>query len=150
MSVISVRNKLEIRPSLIISIPGCEPTSSLTGSELLSNLDCNASVIPLADALRLIPGSRIVRVQTLAGHLGTGLFFELPSGPPPDGNDCECPRTTVDYYKILKDNARAPEEEEEPQPAGECSGFNFSGCVIEADPLHTTRDPDLRPNSEPL
>jgi len=147
MSTITVRNKLEIRPGLVISVPGCEPTSSLTGTTLLSNLDCGASVISLADALRVIPGSRVVGTMTPTGHLGTGLFFELPSGPPPDGFECDC--DVVDYYKILRDNAR-PVEEEEVVRSGVCSGFNFSGCVLDADYLHTTRDPDLRPNSNPL
>ena len=152
MSTISVRNKLEILNGNVINVPGCEPVSSLTATGLLRNIDCNASIIPLGDALRVIPGSRIVRVFHPAGQNGTGWFFELPEGPPPHGNDCKCPRTLEDYYRILKDYARVRGDETESLSldGDVCAGFNFSGCVREQDPLKRARDPDLRPNSNPL
>lgn len=146
--MIEVKNKLEIMPGNVIRVPGCEPVSSLTGTALLSNLDCNASIIPLEDALSLIPGSRIIGKFMPAGHVGTGLFFELPSGPPPNGQECGC--STEDYYKILRDNARTREEEEDNNPDDVCSGFNHSGCQRDQHHLRMTRDPNLRPNSNPL
>lgn len=149
---ILVKNKLEIRNGYVISVPSCEPTSAVTSTGLLRNLDCNASIISVQDALRLIPGSRLVRTFYPSGQNTTGWMFELPSGPPPNGNDCECPRTSVDYYRILKENASVAREEDQALSldGDVCSGFNFSGCVRDYDPRHTTRDPDLRPNNNPL
>jgi hypothetical protein len=145
---IRVRNKLEVRPGGVIAVPGCEPVSSLTGTALLEALDCNASIIPLEDALTLIPGSRVVRTLLPGGQNGTGLFFELPEGPPPDGNECGC--RVVDYYQILRDNARVPDQEEAARPPGICEGFNTTGCQLDQHFLKTSRDPNLRPNSNPL
>lgn len=146
MSIL-VKNKLEVRASNVLSVPGCEPVSSLTGTALLRDLHCKAAIIPVEDALRLIPGSRLVRTMIPAGNTTTGLFFELPSGPPPNGNECN--NCGVDYYKILRENARVPDAEEAQVPAP-CAGFNYTGCVITQDPLRTARDPNLRPNSNPL
>ena len=148
-SVITVKNKLEIKNGNVISVPGCEPISSLTGTSLLKNIECNASIIPLADALALIPGSRIIRTLIPAGQAGTGRFFELPAGPPPNGNDCDnCP---PDYYAILRENAHIEEEEESLSLDNDvCAGFNFSGCVLDQDKQRTARDPDMRPNSKAL
>jgi hypothetical protein len=42
-----------------------------------------------------------------------------------------------------------PDAEEAQVPAP-CAGFNYTGCVITQDPLRTARDPNLRPNSNPL
>lgn len=149
MSTIVVRNKLEVRPDNTIQVPGCEPTSSLTSTGLLRSLNCNASIIPLADALALIPGSRIVRTMMPRGQASTGIFFELPAGPPPNGFNCDC--NVEDYYKILRDNARVPDQpEQEDQFAKECAGLNFTGCVVEQDIFHMTRDPNMRPNGNPL
>lgn len=148
MTRIYIRNKLEIMPGNVIRVPGCEPTSSLTSTGLLNNIDCEASIIPLEDALALIPGSRVIRTMVPAGQNGTGRFFELPDGPPPDGNDCGCPE---DWYKILKENARVRDPDEEETPSDDvCSGFDFSGCVTNQTSIRTTRDPDMRPNSNPL
>lgn len=148
---IFIRNKFEIMPGGVIQVPGCEPVSSLTGTALLKNLNCNASIIPVEDVLRLIPGSRIVRTLLPAGQVGTGKFLELPSGPPPNGNVCPC-RNMIDFYKILKDNARVRgSKSDQLHVDGDvCAGFNFSGCVLEQDILRTTRDPKMRPNSTPL
>jgi hypothetical protein len=149
-SEIMIRNKLEIMNGNVINVPGCEPVSSVTGTSLLRNNNCAASVIPVADVLRLIPGSRIVRVLTPAGQSGTGRFIELPNGPPPNAN--KCPKVCLtDYYRILKENARVKESSKKLTIDGDlCSGFNFSGCVLEQDVLKTTRDPKMRPNSNSL
>lgn len=97
--------------------------------------------------LKLIPGSKIVRTMIPGGTTTTGLFLELPSGPPPDGNECR--PCGPDYYKILRDNAHAPELQDT-KPVPPCAGFNYSGCVLTQDPLRTTRDPNMRPNGMPL
>jgi hypothetical protein len=110
-------------------------------------------VIPLEDALELIPGSKVVQVMRPSGTTTTGWFFVLPEGPPPDSN--RCPRNCFDdYYKILKENARVREPQEDErgltQDEDVCSGFDFSGCVTTRSPLNIVRDPTLRPNGDPL
>lgn len=149
---ITVRNKLEIKPGNVISVPGCEPVSALTSIGLLRSLHCNASVISVKKVLQLIPGSRVVRVTSPHGQNGTGSWVELPFGPPPDGD--ECPQCLVDWYKLLKENAEVPPQEETPFD-GPCAGFNYSGCArpAEADYAHGMRrtpDPAMRPNGMPL
>ena len=54
MSVINVANKLEVKPNGMISIPGCEPVSSLSGDILAESLDCCGSLISLDDLKRLM------------------------------------------------------------------------------------------------
>jgi len=148
---IHVGNKLEIRLGNVVSVPGCEPISSLTGTTLLQNIDCKSSVIPVEDVLRLIPGARVVRAFFPAGTNGTGRFLELPAGPPPDGD--KCPGSSIaDFYRIMKDNARTrPQNDRSGFSDGDvCSGFDFSGCVTQRDEFHTTKDPSLRPNGDAL
>lgn len=125
-TTISIKNKLEVLAGGFINVPGCEPTSSLTSDTLSKNMHCNASVIPLQDVLRLIPGSKLVRAVYPSGTSSTGWFVELPSGPPGNGNICPTDCLT-DWYKILKENAKE-RSTEEIQPQGACAGFNYSGC----------------------
>lgn len=135
--VITIQNKLEVKSGGVLLVPGCEPVSSLTAIALTRNWNCNASVIPVADALRLVPGSRLVKVMRPVGAVTTGYFFELPPhGPPPPGNACpgQC---YPDWYAVLRENSRVLETEEEPEfPTGACVGFSYSGCVVDQDPLH--------------
>lgn len=147
--MISIANKLEVIPGGVIQVPGCEPVSSLTGTALLRDMHCNASIIPVSDVLRLIPGSKLVWVMRPSGTTSTGWFVQLPEGPPTQGNDCPG-HCIADYYAILKANARVLSQEESEEAAGPCAGFNYSGCVNSRDIFHTTRDPDMRPNSQPL
>jgi len=146
MSVISIKNKLEVKPDGSISIPGCEPISSLSDPILSRQMSCpNGSLINYKEVLKLIPGSKLVRVTSPLGSVSSGYFIELPSGPPPDGN--KCPADCLpDWYKILKGKGQPKPEVEEIQ----CAGFNFSGCQSEFDPTQHPRDPNLRPNDKPL
>ena len=146
---IEIKNKLEILPGNVIRIPGCEPVTSFTSLALAANIDCNSSIISLEDAVAAIPEARIVKVLSPSGVPGTGKFFELPSGPPRDGNDCEC--SVEDFYRILKE-AATPINFDEIDEDGlkDCSGFNYSGCVKAQDQFHTAPDLTLRPNKQPL
>lgn len=143
--VIYVKNRLEVRPGMVLSVPGCEPTSSLTSTGLLKNLDCKASVIDVKLALKLIKGSKLIRTMVPVGSYATGLAFELPSGPSPDGNTCpqDC---LTDWYKLLRRHAKTEEHEKDPK----CSGYNFTGCQLDQDNFHRAPNPDLRPNGNSL
>lgn len=153
---IEVKNRLEVLPGGIINIPGCEPVSAFSSNTLSINLSgsgCKASVISVEDALNAIPEARLVRVFKPRGFPGTGLFFELPSGPPPDGNDCNCPRSMTDYYKILKENATPIDYNavEEEGPLSNCkSDRDYSNCLKYQDQFHKAPDPNIRPNQQPL
>ena len=138
-----VQNKLEVRPDGMVQIPGCEPISSLTSLRLSQEMYCPNSLIKVSDLLRCIPGAKLIRVFTPMGHLGSGFFVVLPSGPPPNENQCDC---NPDWYKIMKECIPVP------VPAGmpECAGFNYNPCSMDVDPFKKTRDPEARPNSRPL
>lgn len=107
---ITIANMIEIRPDNTIMIPGCEPISSLTSPTLAANMKIKGSVIDVAQALRLIPGSRITSIYNGGGALGTiRRFFILPDGPPPSPGRCsdspDVPACRPDWYAILKENA---------------------------------------------
>jgi hypothetical protein len=155
-TTITVKNKLEILPGNVISVPGCEPISSLTSTALARNLHCNASVIPVQEVLRLIPGSRIVQVMTPRGQqgTGTGIFVELPEGPPPYGNVCP-PCCLPDWYAILRAHAYYPNQVEPTPNPKECAGFSINGCMArtpydEVEKMLHPRLPDHRPNGMPV
>lgn len=137
----TIKNKLQVLPNMTIIVPGCEPVSSLTGLALSRNMKCNASVIPVKDALALIPGSRIVQVMRPTGTVDSGWFFELPEGP--GRKPFDCPGHCVqDYYQILRENSRNIEiDGEEAAPQGPCAGFDYSGCKREVDPQRRASDP---------
>lgn len=145
MNKIEIKNKLEVGQDGKVQIPGCEPVSSLTSLALLRNFRCDNPRIHVKDILRIIPGSKLVRVTTPLGHIASGMFVELPSGPPPDGNECpgEC---LPDWYKIMREF----ESEQPAKTMPECAGFDYSGCPIEPDDIRKPRDPLMRPNSQPL
>jgi hypothetical protein len=146
--IIAIANKLEVKPDGSIQVPGCEPVSSLTSLALSRNFFCNSSVIDVKLALSLIPGSKLLKVTTPIGHLGSGFFFVLPEGPPIDGNKCN--HCVEDYYKILRENAKPPSPSQaEAVPA--CSSIeNYTGCIRVIDDIRAPRDPNMRPNSNPL
>lgn len=154
--MISVKNKLEILPGNVLRVPGCEPVTSFTSLALAANVDCNASIITLEDAVNAIIDASgihplIVKVLNPSGVPGTGKFLELPSGPPPDGSDCPHGCGT-DWYQILKDAATPIDTfgiDEEGRIA-ECAWFDSIGCPVSQDQFHMAPDPDLRPNTTPL
>jgi hypothetical protein len=147
--IISIKNKLEIKLGEVVQVPGCEPLTSISSLELSKNMNCNASVIPVKDVLRLIPGSRMVRAFYPAGQSGTGRFIELPNGPPHDGN--KCPQDCLeDWYRILRENARVPETEGSEADQACASIRDWSGCVNDYDPTQHPRADDHRPNVLPL
>ena len=164
MSIV-IRNKLEILPGNVLRVPGCEPVSSFTSLSLAANIDCNASVISLKDAVLAIEKvtgerPRIVVVLRPTGLTGTGKFLELPDGPPPQGRECPCKPASEDWYKILKEAAKPLDfgAREDGIPEG-CDGFNFSGRRLnvaedknqrlesfdEVASFHRAPDPRLRP-----
>ena len=94
----NIRNRLEILPNWTIAIPGNEATSSMSSLILSQFMKGKAVLLPVADALKCVPGSRVVRGLTPMGQVSSGFWFELPSGPPPNSN-CE---GIPDWYGMLR------------------------------------------------
>jgi hypothetical protein len=155
--IIDIKNKLEILPGNVLRVPGCEPVSSFTSLALAANVDCNASIITLEDAVNAIRAEgfepRIIKALKPSGVPGTGKFLELPDGPSPNGSQCPCNDVT-DWYQILKDNATPIDDFEdvnrEDDPLRTCNGFNYSGIRINSEPFKDAPDPSVRPNTTPL
>jgi hypothetical protein len=131
---ITIQNKLEIHADNTISVPGCEPISSLSSNTLMINMQASGyrgPVIGLQEALALIPGSTVEMMYNSGGALGTiRRFFVLPYGPPPSPGYCSDgqPICRPDWYKILKDNARsttAAEEETSQSVDDICNFFSL-------------------------
>jgi hypothetical protein len=138
-----VKNKLEVKPNWKVQIPGCEPVSSLTSVRLAQAFYCqNGGLIDVKVLLACIPGSKLVHVTTPIGHLGSGWFVELPSGPPPDENQCIC---GPDWYAMMK---KCNQTEEVQKPT--CEGFSTNWCNYDIDPYKQLKNPANRPNSLPL
>lgn len=122
MAVI-IKNKLAVIGNQVL-VPGHEPLSEQTTNNLTIALQGINSYLPIAIALKLIPGSRVIKDQLSFGTYGSYKYFELPDGPPPTG---ECPgKCMEDWYKILRDAARnvpssAPDN-------SECDSYDTSSC----------------------
>jgi len=104
---IVIKNRLLVIGNKL-RVPMFEPLSEQTTNNLSIALQGANTYIDLDVALELIPESKVVITHNAgptAGSFGFDKWFELPSGPPPDGNTCpsNCIR---DYYKILQDHAR--------------------------------------------
>lgn len=108
MSIIKIANRLLVIGNKVM-VPMFEPLSEQTTNNLSIALQGANSFINLDLALELIPGSKVVIVHNsgpTAGSFGHDKWFEIPSGPPPNGN--QCPSNCVrDFYKILQDHARS-------------------------------------------
>jgi len=109
-----VANPIVIKNRLLVignrvRVPGFEPLSEQTTNNLSLALQGANTFIDLDIALDLIPGSRVVVTHNggpTAGSFGFDKWFEIPSGPPPNGN--QCPNNCIrDSYKILQDYARS-------------------------------------------
>lgn len=117
-------------------VPGFEPLSEQTTNNLSIALQGANTYIDLDKALELIPGSRVIiahsRGGPTSGSFGHDKWFEIPAGPPPDGN--KCPKNHVrDVYKILRDNARVPTSSTNDLEVdcGEYNNFNLNSCADE-------------------
>lgn len=128
-SPLIIKNRLQVIGNKV-RIPGFEPLSEQTTNNLSIALQGADSFIDLDTALELIPGSRVIITHNAgptAGSFGHDRLFEIPSGPPPDGNSCpsNCVR---DAYKILRDAARlsiTPLDEN--TLSNECNNLNEFG-----------------------
>lgn len=92
-NTVAIANKLEVLLGNVIVVPGCEPVSDFTSTTLAANMQCNASVIKVEEALEAIPGSTL-EFQSNPRRL----FFVLPSGPPLAPNQ----NGTTDWYALLR------------------------------------------------
>lgn len=135
---IVIKNKLVVIGNQVL-VPGHEPLSEQTTNTLTIALQGINSYLPIATALELIPGSRVVKDQLSFGTYGSYKYFELPNGPPPNG---VCPKICMeDWYKILRDAARnvpsnAPD-------STECDSYDSGKC--DTDDYFADMDPSKRP-----
>lgn len=130
MSKIEIKNKLLVIGNKVM-VPGFEPLSEQTTNNLSLALQGASTFIDLDLALKLIPGSKVVIVHNAgptSGSFGHDKWFEIPSGPPPDGN--RCPNNCIrDVYKILRDNARVSITSFDNTLNKECDRLaEFGGC----------------------
>lgn len=135
MTFIEIKNKLLVIGNYL-KVPGFEPLSEQTTNNLSIAMQGANTYIDVDTALKLIPGSRIIiahsRGGPASGSYGHNKWFELPDGPPPDGNKCPS-NSVLDYYKILRDHARvAPVEQDALNiECGEYNNLNKYDCADE-------------------
>lgn len=120
---ITIKNKLVVIGNQLL-VPGLEPLSTQTSNMLTIFMQGYNSYLPVEEALKLIPGSRVVKDQLSFGTFGSYKYFELPNGPSPDGS---CPSKCIDdWYKILRDAAQnAPSTQQGPV---ECEAYDNNAC----------------------
>jgi hypothetical protein len=136
--VMTIKNKLLVIGNNVL-VPGHEPLSEQTTNNLTIALQGINSYLPTEVALKLIPGSRVVKDQLNFGTYGSGKYFELPDGPPPDGS---CPKKCmVDWYKILRDAARIASGTG--PSSGECDSYDTNAC--DTNDYFADLDPAKRP-----
>ena len=126
---LTIKNKLEAIGAGIdgvVRVPGCEPTTALSSTELMANVDCPASVVSVQAVLDGIPGTTLERILNFGST--AKYFLVLPAGPPPDD---QCPSTCIpDYYQQIRDIA-AEETSEAEEPTNlnaECQSFSYDSC----------------------
>jgi len=123
---IIIKNRLQVIRKYL-KVPGNEPLSEQTTRSLSISMIGTNSYIDVYKALELIPGSRLILVHNggpTAGSYGQDMFFELPEGPPPNGNQCPA-CATEDWYKILRDVARSRAASSEVS----CNACERYGCA---------------------
>lgn len=126
---LTIKNKLEVIGAGIegvIRVPGCEPTTALSSTALLANVECPVSTVSVRAVLEGIPGTTLVRIPNFGSV--PKYFLVLPEGPPPNA---ECPSTCIpDYYQLIRDIAdeQEPEEGETRDLNEECQSFSYTNC----------------------
>lgn len=120
MSGITIANRIEVRGSDQVLIPGCEPTSALTTDTLSRFNTCCAATVNLDDALAAIPGSRI-EWQTNNGSMSGSRkkWLVLPE------YEVNCPCTPMfDSYAKLKELA-CEQSSESSDEYGACESLDM-------------------------
>lgn len=115
MRSIELNRYLEIIPPNKVRIPGCEPVSTITSTEMAKQIReqglCTASLIDLEDALKAIPNAEVVMVTNFGPP--RRMLLKLPS----EGTNCPC-QSIEDWYNLLRNSVSAE------SPDFECD----SGC----------------------
>lgn len=130
---IEIKNRLQVIGNQV-KVPGFEPLSEQTTNNLSLALIGSNTYIPVEKALELIPGSRVIvsyAAGPTSGSFGHDKLFEIPTGPPPNGNTC--PKNYIlDAYKILQDYARSSIQSDSRCLEDECNGvsefWDKGGC----------------------
>lgn len=137
MSDIQIRGRIEVMPGNKLMVPGCEPVSALTSTSLDENRVCTTTVVDLADALAVIPGSTVEQTRNPRRK-----WFVLPSGPGPNPSMCDTPipcrckkvccceksnscQAVPDWYAALRSIGQKTKIVQEDKPIDPCSGSGF-------------------------
>lgn len=98
--IFHIASRFEVLRGNKLMIPGNEPASDVTAISMEENRVVKATVIDLARALAVIPGSTVELTYNPRRY-----WFILPSGPGPDPSNCDtngC-NSNPDWYQILRD-----------------------------------------------
>lgn len=118
---IAISIKLQVLPGNLIMVPGSEPSTSLTSTNMEAQMRAAGvqvpAVVDLAAALEAIPGSRVIFMKNTSSPVQK--FLELPS------QEITCPcQGNVDYYAILRGLSRSPN-------ANEVDALNEGSCDVD-------------------
>ena len=102
MRDISFANKLQILPSNKVLVPGCEPTSTVTSTQMAVEMReadvCNGALADLDAVLEAIPDAKVILLENFGGP--THKLLQLPD------IHLTCPCTSYeDYYAIIREVA---------------------------------------------
>lgn len=125
MGTISIRGRIEVLPGNKFMVPGCEPVSALTSVSLDENRVCATTVVDLADALMVVPGSTVEMTYNPRRK-----WFVLPNGPGPDPSQCDqpgCCPSVPDWYAALRSIGNRTKVVQEEKPTDLCNGFPLRG-----------------------
>jgi hypothetical protein len=137
---IEIKNRLMMIGNKVL-VPGQEPLSEQTTNSLSVSMQGSSCFLDVNKALEIIPGSRIVISSLDSGTFGHNKQFELPSGPPPNGN--ECPRNCFpDWYAVLREVAVTYADQTNGQAS--CETYEGIGQRCEYNDFYDSLDPAKR------
>lgn len=100
MSTIVIERRLEVMPGNKIKVPGCEPTSTVTSTQMMAAMAtehlCKNSVVSLDKVLEAIPGSYIEFGDNFGAPRQKWLVL-----PPYDPEACP-PNNGGDWFKVIQ------------------------------------------------
>jgi len=123
----TINRRLNVIRGDRVLVPGCEPTSTLTSTRMMAEMNrlglCQCAIVDLADILEAIPGAYTEYIPN-SGHMGSSKILILPS------EDQTCPCTThEDWYETIRGLCSESATEEEINEILGCDAFSIDPCV---------------------